>query len=144
MSFETCDSMSRDDLLGMVTEEIRYFIELRRGIRNLDMNLTAQKKRSRGVVNDLRAKAAAARSTAIVPEAAKQKQSTEPQKKPPLRPKRFVQVEKVGEEKVTKTPPPPRDPPPPVAEKNEGSLSPSARELRRISKSFKSGAIDLE
>ena len=67
MSFETRDGMSRDELLGMVTEEIRYFRELRRGIRNLDMNVTAQRRQSRGVVHDLRAKAAAARSTAIVP-----------------------------------------------------------------------------
>ena len=41
------------------------------------------------------------------------------------------------------TPPPPRDPPP-VKAKKEEKLSPSARELRRISESFKSGVIDLE
>ena len=145
MSFETRDGMSRDELLGMVTEEIRYFRELRRGIRNLDMNVTAQRRQSRGVVHDLRAKAAAARSTAIVPVAKKeQKQgssfATEPQKKPPLRPKQ-VQIEE--EKHTTMTPPPPRDPPP-VKAKKEEKLSPAARELRRISESFKSGAIDLE
>ena len=141
MSFETRDGMSRDELLGMVTEEIRYFRELRRGIRNLDMNVTAQRRQSRGVVHDLRAKAAAARSTAIVPFAKQEQKQNSPQKKPPLRPKRVVQVEE--EKHPTMTPPPPRDPPPPK-EKKEEKLSPSARELRRISESFKSGAIDLE
>ena len=78
MSFETRDGMSRDELLGMVTEEIRYFRELRRGIRNLDMNVTAQRRQSRGVVHDLRAKAGAARSTAIVPFAKQQEQKQKP------------------------------------------------------------------
>ncbi len=155
MNFES-GAMSRDELLGMVTEEIRYFRALRRGIRNLDKNVATQRKRStRGVVNDLRSKAAAAR-TAIVPVMSKkddvQEEKVAVAVKPPLRPK----VVDVDEKHPTVTPPPPRDLPPPRKEefattattttttKQKGSLSPSARELRRISKSFKSGAIDMK
>ena len=89
MSFETRDGMSRDGL-GMVTGD-SIFQRVETWYSKSRHERYGTRRQSRGVVHDLRAKAAAAKY-AIVPVAKKEQKQSSPQKKPPLRPKQ-VQIE---------------------------------------------------